>query len=49
VDELLYEGTLRARQEGQATLSEVKKAMGLTGVWNRISRGAEKRRKKRNE
>lgn len=46
VDELLYEGTLRARQEGQVTLLEVKKAMGLTGVWNRISRAAEKRRKK---
>lgn len=46
VDELLYEGTLRARQEGQATLLEVKKAMGLTGVWNRISRAAEKRRKR---
>lgn len=46
VDELLYEGTLRARKEAQITLSDVKKAMGLTGVWNRISRGAEKRRKK---
>lgn len=47
VDELLYQGTLRARQEGQATLLEVKKAMGLTGVWNRISRAAEKRRKRK--
>jgi tryptophanyl-tRNA synthetase len=49
VDELLYEGTLRARQEAQATLLEVKKAMGLTGVWNRISRAAEKRRKRASE
>jgi tryptophanyl-tRNA synthetase len=46
VDELLYNGTLRARDEGKQTLIEVKKAMGLTGVWNRISRGAEKRAKK---
>lgn len=46
VDELLYEGTQRARQEAQATLIETKKAMGLTGVWNKISRGAERRRKK---
>ena len=48
VDELLYEGTQRASAEAKATLIEVKKAMGLTGVWNRISRAAEKRRK-RNE
>jgi tryptophanyl-tRNA synthetase len=46
VDELLYEGTMRARQEGKATLSEAKKAMGLTGVWNKISRSAERRHKK---
>ena len=46
VDELLYNGTLRAREEGKQTLIEVKKVMGLTGVWNRISRAAEKRAKK---
>ncbi len=46
VDELLYEGTLRAREEAKATLYAAKQAMGLTGVWNRISRGAERRRKK---
>lgn len=45
-DELLYEGTMRAREEAKHTLLEAKKAMGLTGVWNRISRSAEKRRKK---
>jgi tryptophanyl-tRNA synthetase len=37
-----------ARDEARQTLIETKKAMGLTGVWNRISRAAEKRRK-RNE
>lgn len=46
VDELLYEGTLRAREEAKATLLAAKQAMGLTGVWNRISRSAERRRKK---
>jgi tryptophanyl-tRNA synthetase len=46
VDELLYEGTLRAREEAKATLQAAKQAMGLSGVWNRISRGAERRRKK---
>lgn len=46
VDELLYEGTLKGREEAKATIIEVKKAMGLTGVWNKISRAAEKRRKK---
>jgi len=45
VDELIYEGTLRAREEAKRTMQAVKKAMGLTGTWNRISRGAEKRRK----
>ncbi len=46
VDELLYEGTLKGREEAKSTIIEVKKAMGLTGVWNKISRSAEKRRKK---
>ena len=46
VDELIYEGTLKGRIEAQETILAVKKAMGLTGAWNRISRGAEKRRKK---
>jgi tryptophanyl-tRNA synthetase len=45
-DELLYEGTIRAREEAKATLYAAKQAMGLTGVWNRISRSAERRRKK---
>jgi tryptophanyl-tRNA synthetase len=46
VDELIYDGTLRAREEAKATIIETKKAMGLTGVWNRLSRGAERRKKK---
>jgi tryptophanyl-tRNA synthetase len=46
VDELLYEGTLKMRETARATIIEVKKAMGLAGVWNKVSRAAEKRRKK---
>ncbi|MEM7133587.1 MAG: tryptophan--tRNA ligase [Chloroflexota bacterium] len=46
VDELIYEGTLRAREEAKQTIIKAKKAMGLTGAWNRISRAAEKRQKK---
>jgi tryptophanyl-tRNA synthetase len=46
VDELLFEGTLHMREEAKATIQATKQAMGLTGVWNRISRAAEKRRKK---
>jgi len=47
VEEVIFEGTIAAREEARLTLIEMKKAMGLTGVWNRISRGAEKARKKR--
>lgn len=46
VDEMIYKGTLRTRQEAQVTLMAAKKAMGLTGVWNRISRRAERREKR---
>jgi tryptophanyl-tRNA synthetase len=46
VDHLLVAGTDRARLEAQQTLSEAKKAMGLTGVWNKIRRSDEKRTKK---
>ena len=46
VDEVIIQGTLRTREVARETLMAAKKAMGLTGVWNRISRRAEKRRKK---
>jgi tryptophanyl-tRNA synthetase len=47
VDEVIYEGTMRTREEARATVVAAKKAMGLTGVWNRISRKAEDARKRR--
>jgi tryptophanyl-tRNA synthetase len=46
VEEIIFRGTQRARQETQQTLFAMKKAMGLTGVWNRIRRKAEKYEKK---
>ncbi len=49
VDEVIYNGTITMREEARQTLSAMKKAMGLTGVWNSISRKAEKARKKRGE
>lgn len=40
VERVIYEGTQRAAKEGEETLMVMKKAMGLTGMWNRISRRA---------
>jgi len=41
IEAILYEGTLRAREEAQQTLYDMQKAMGFTGVRNRIRRKAE--------
>ena len=46
IEEIIYNGTLVAREETQQTLFAMKKAMGLSGVWNRIRRKVEKRQKK---
>jgi tryptophanyl-tRNA synthetase len=46
VEEIIVEGTERVRKESQQTVFEMKKAMGLTGVWNRLRRKAERRSKK---
>lgn len=47
VDEVIYDGTMRMREIARATVMAAKKAMGLAGVWNKISRKAEDARKKR--
>jgi len=46
VDEVIFQGTLHTREVARETIIAAKKAMGLTGVWNRISRRAERRRKR---
>ena len=45
VDELIVEGTERTRREVQQTVFEVRKAMGLTGVYTQLRRKAERSRK----
>ncbi|MBI3158714.1 MAG: tryptophan--tRNA ligase [Chloroflexi bacterium] len=47
IEEIIVRGTDKARAETQQTLLAMKKAMGLTGVWNRIRRKVEKRGKKK--
>jgi tryptophanyl-tRNA synthetase len=49
IEEIIHTGTLRAREETKETLYAMKKAMGFTGVWNRIRRKAEKYDKKQPE
>lgn len=49
VDEVLFDGTMKMREVARATLMDMKKAMGITGIWNRISRKAEKAKKKREQ
>ena len=46
VDQVIYDGTERMRKEADLTLRAMKKAMGLSSIWNRISRKAEETRKK---
>ncbi|MBT3270633.1 tryptophan--tRNA ligase [Candidatus Poribacteria bacterium] len=46
VEQVIYEGTLRTQEIANETVTEMKKAMGLTGVWNRISRKARGRMRK---
>jgi tryptophanyl-tRNA synthetase len=49
VEEVLYEGTNRMQQVAEETLKTMKKAMGLTGIHNQISRKARERIKKRED
>ncbi|MBN2049857.1 MAG: tryptophan--tRNA ligase [Spirochaetales bacterium] len=46
VDQVIYDGTMRMREEARETVTAMKKAMGLQSIWNRISRKAEEARKK---
>lgn len=46
VEQVVYEGTLKMQELAHETLSEMKKAMGFAGVWNRISRKGRDRIKK---
>jgi tryptophanyl-tRNA synthetase len=46
IEQVIYEGTLKTQVLAHETLLVMKKAMGFTGVWNRISRKARDRIKK---
>lgn len=43
VEQVIYEGTVRASEMAHETVMSMKKAMGLTGVWNKFSRKGRKR------
>lgn len=49
VDEIIFDGTQVMRGEARQTVQAMKKAMGLSGIWNKISRKAEKVKKKRSQ
>lgn len=48
-EQVLYEGTVKTAQIADETAKMMKKAMGLTGVWNKISRKGRKRIEKTNQ
>ncbi len=43
VEQVIYEGTLRMQEIANATIKEMRSAMGLMGGWNKISRTARDR------
>ena len=48
VEEIVYLGTQKTNEIAEETLDAMKKAMGLAGLWNKISRTARDRLKERN-
>jgi tryptophanyl-tRNA synthetase len=46
VEQVIYEGTQKMLEISNATLKEVRNAMGLAGAWNKISRIARERKEK---
>lgn len=45
VEEIIYDGTERMNEVSQATVKEMRSAMGIGGAWNKISRLARERKK----
>ena len=45
VEEILFDGTMKMREEAAITLSFMKKAMGFTSAWKKIARKAEESKK----
>lgn len=44
IEEIIYDGTERMNQVSQATLKEMRSAMGIGGAWSKISRIARERK-----
>lgn len=49
IEEIIWQGTEKVREKTKETLYEMRKAMGFSGVWNRIRRKAEARAKKQDK
>lgn len=49
VEEIIYDGTEKMNAISQATLKEMRSAMGIGGAWNKISRVARERKKEINK
>lgn len=47
VEEVLYDGTQKMIELSNATLKELRSAMGINGTWNKISRIARERKEKK--
>lgn len=45
IEEIIYDGTEKMNEISQATVKEMRSAMGLGGAWNKISRLARERKK----
>lgn len=45
IEEIIYDGTERMNEISQATLKEMRNAMGIGGAWSKISRMARERKK----
>lgn len=46
IEQVIYEGTLKMIEVSNATVKEMRSAMGLGGAWNKISRIARERKEK---
>lgn len=46
IEEIIYDGTARMNEISQATIKEMRSAMGIGGAWNKISRVARDRKGK---
>ena len=46
IDEIIYEGTMKTREEVKTNVYEMRKTMGFSNVWSKIKRKSENYKKK---